>query len=127
MFMIKTRNKEGKVTAFDFQTVSELNTAVRYFSKTDAEWFAAEVKTANATSGRIIRKEDGCWGKTLSYSIRSGAYSSTVWGILGTEEWCKAEANKTNAEVRCWADVTAKVEHIAGSLWAVVKTDPYKD
>ena len=127
MFTVRTKNKEGKVVTFDFQTIGELNTAVRYFSKTNAEWFAAEVKTADATKGRIIRKEDGCWGKTLAYDIRHGSYRDTVWGVLGTEEWCKTEADKTNAEVRCWADVTAKVEHIVGPLWAVVKTDPYKD
>ena len=127
MFEIRTRNSEGKVTAFDFQTVGELDTAIKYFSKTDAEWFAAEVKKTGSAKGQIIRQEAGCRGKTLSYGIRYGAYRDTVWGVLGTEEWCKTEADKTNAEVRCWADVTAKVEHIAGSLWAVVKTDPYKD
>lgn len=127
MFTIRTKNKEGKVTAFNFQTLGELNTAICYFSKTDAEWFAAETKTADATKGRIIRKEAGNYGKTLSYNIECGAYKDTVWGILGTEEWCKAEADKTNAAVHCWADVTAKVKNIVGSLWTVVKTDPYKD
>lgn len=127
MFTIRTRNKEGKVTAFNFQTLGDLNTAIYYFGKTNAEWFAAEVKSADDTRGRIIRKETGSWGKTLSYNVKYGAYKDTVWGILGTEEWCRAEADKTNNAVRCWADVTASVEHIAGSLWAVVKTDPYKD
>lgn len=127
MFEIRTRNYEGKVTSFSFQTVRDLNTAIKYFIQTDGEWFAAEVNKADATKGRIIRQEAGSPGKTLYYNISHGSYRDTVWGILGTEEWCKTEADKTNAEVRCWADVTAKVEHIAGPLWAVVKTDPYKD
>ena len=127
MYVIRTKDKEGKVTTFNFQTVGDLNMALYYFSKTNAEWFAAEVQSANAAKGRIIRKEAGSWGKTLSYNVKYGAYKDTVWGVLGTEEWCRAEADKTNNAVQCWADVTASVEHIAGTLWAVVKTDPYKD
>lgn len=126
MYIIKTR-KENAVTVFYFDRREDLDKACRFLGKTNAEWFAAEVKHADSRTGHIIQKEDGCYGKTLSYVIQNRAYRDYVYAVLGTEGDCKKAAAEKNAQVRCWADMTAEAEPITGDLWQVVYTDPYKD
>lgn len=78
--------------------------------------------------GKIIeRRNEGARPTALSRTIQHRAYADTIWEEYGTADFCLEKAHETNEQVVCWASVRAHVRHVAGSLYACVYEDPYKD
>ena len=148
MIIMKTRTDKG-ITTFVFHQVvipgttaeqakhaefEAAHKAAKYVMRTSAAGFIAEVDSPDSTCGKILKPWDhyktmldGRKIRSLRYHIQGGAYRSSEWAVLGTEEECNKMAEETNAEAKCWADITCHVEHIVGPLWQCVYHDPYKD
>ena len=139
MIILRTKTDDG-VRTFQFVESSReaeltcANKAAYYIMKTTAAGFIAETDSVDAARGKILQKWDhACilfgteYRRKLSYSIKYGNYSDTVWAVIGTEKECIRMAEETNAKCTCWASTTCHVEHLCGPLWQCVYTDPYKD
>ena len=78
--------------------------------------------------GRVIERcNKGARPTALSRTIQHRAYADTIWEEYGTADFCLNKAHETNEQAVCWASIRAHVRHVAGSLYACVYEDPYKD
>lgn len=125
------RFKTGNQTkTYTFTAKWQLDRAAAVAKKTNAAWFSAIVSNEIAAAGmrgRILEQYDAQWGGSMSYVVQSGPYRDYVWATIGSQEECERKAAEVNAKITCWADVSAKAERVAGSMWQVICTDPFKD
>lgn len=82
----------------------------------------------NVKVGRVIeRHNEGARPTSLTRTVQRRPYADTIWEEYGTADSCLNKAHETNEQAVCWASVRAEVRHVAGSLYATVYEDPYKD
>ncbi len=97
-------------------------------AETGNDTFMFEAKDTNGKSGKIIRRaNNGAKPTQLYHFINSINYCSGHWECYGTKEWCEEQAKQTNDKREGWWSISATVSRVAGNLWHVYYTDPYKD
>lgn len=131
MYILRTKTNDG-IRTFEFETLTDAKTAARYVKLTSADGFVA-IPGSDSMHGKLVEKWENhsTWGdrtySTLSYSQRQRPYADHVSYWLGTEEECKSEAEKINAQITCWASRSADASKLVGSLWRLTITDPFTD
>lgn len=124
----KEMNKDSEVIhTFQFNNEHDARCAVSVLANTGCAGFLAMSRDPAGKTGKVLQQWSASKYAHLSETISHGAYRDHVWRVFGTKEECEKMVEETNAQVRCWADVHAKLVQIVGSLWACEKTDPYKD
>lgn len=97
-------------------------------AQTGNDTFMFESKDANGKSGKIIRRaNNGAKPKQLYHFINHINYCDGHWECYGTQTWCEEQAKQTNDKREGWWSISASVSRVAGNLWHVYYTDPYKD
>lgn len=131
IWFVKTKEtiRDSEVIhAFQFNNEHDARCAVGVLANTGCAGFLAMSRDPAGKTGKVLQQwsADSKYAH-LSETISHGAYRDHVWRVFGTKEECEKMVEETNAQIRCWADVHAKLVQIVGSLWACEKTDPYKD